>query len=316
MLKDKGYSLRDIAKTLERSVSTISDELKRNSVDNQYTPKKASHKAYVRRKESKFQGMKIVENKKLQNFVDEKLFDDQSPSAIAGRIKNQESFNVSVSKDSIYRYIKSVHGRVIESYRLKRKQRWRKRIVIHPSLLDRVFIEKRPKIIGSRSRYGDMEADFIVSGKGGTGILLVVVDRKSRMVFLALLKIVSIKNVHHALIEIQRRYPHMKSMTLDNDILFRKHRELSSLLSIPLYFCHPYHSWEKGTVENTNKYIRRDIPKGKDLCKYTDEYIQGIEEKLNRRPMKCLNYRTPKEMYESEILKNPKEGSVRIETSR
>jgi IS30 family transposase len=230
------------------------------------------------------------------------LLDDQSPESIAGRIKNQESFETSVSKDSIYRYIKSVYGRKIEAYRAKKKQRRRKRVFIHPTLFDRVFIDKRPLYINTRQRFGDMEADFVVSGKGGSGILLVVVDRKSRLVFLKLLKIVSIQNVYRALLEIQKRYPYMKSITLDNDILFRKHTELSSLLGVPLYFCHPYHSWEKGTVENANKYIRRDIPKGRDLSKYTDEYIQSLENKLNRRSMECLNYKTPVEVL-NEYLK-------------
>lgn len=246
--------------------------------------------------------MKIVANLEIQNFVDKKLLDDQSPSAIAGRITIQESLGSSVSKNSIYRYIKSIYGRKIEVYRQKKKQRRRKRIVIHPSLLDRTFIDQRPISINMRKRFGDMEADFIVSGKGGSGVLLVVVDRKSRMVFLKLLKVVSIEHVHLALIEIQKKYPIMKSITLDNDILFRKHKELGSLLGVPLYFCHPYHSWEKGTVENANKYIRRDIPKGRDLSKYSDEYIQSLEDKLNRRSMKCLNYKTPSEVL-NEYLK-------------
>jgi len=294
--------LRGIAKALGRSVSSISDELKRNIVDGEYDAKKANHKAYVRRKESKYQGMKVVSDDALRKFLEEKLLDDQSPSAIAGRISTQESFGVSVSKDSIYRYIKSIHGRKIEVYRQKKKQRRRKRIVIHPTLLDRVFIDKRPIYINMRKRFGDMEVDFVVSGKGGSGILLVVVDRKSRLVFLRLLRIVKIEYVHDALLSIQKKYPTIKSITLDNDILFRKHKELKSLLGIPLYFCHPYHSWEKGTVENANKYIRRDIPKGRDLSNYTDEYIQSLEDKLNRRSMKCLNYKTPTEVL-NEYLK-------------
>jgi transposase, IS30 family len=245
--------------------------------------------------------MKIVSNKEIQSFVDNKLYDDQSPEVIAGRINTQESFDISVSKDSIYRYINSIYGRKIEVYRQKKKQRRRKRIVIHPTLLDRVFIDKRPKYINDRIRFGDMEADFVVSGKGGSGILLVVVDRRSRMVFLVLIKVVNILNVHDALIGIQKRYPYMKSVTLDNDILFRKHKELSGLLNVPLYFCHPYHSWEKGTVENANKYIRRDIPKGKDLSKYSDEQIRSLEEKLNRRSMKCLNYKTPYEVLQEYV---------------
>lgn len=271
-------------------------------VNGEYNASKANHKAYVRRKDSKYQGMKIVSNAEIQNFVDKKLLDDQSPSAIAGRISQQESFRVLVSKDSIYRYIKSVHGRKIEVYRQAKKQRRRKRIVIHPTLLNRTFIDKRPIYINTRKRFGDMEADFVVSGKGGSGILLVVVDRKSRLVFLRLLKVVSIQNVHDSLLEIQKKYTLIKSITLDNDILFRRHKELSSLLGVPLYFCHPYHSWEKGTVENVNKYIRRDIPKGRDLSKYSDEYIQWLADKLNRRSMKCLNYKTPTEMLD-EYLK-------------
>lgn len=276
---------------MKRSVSTISDELRRNTVNGEYDPKKAHHKAYVRRKESKYQGMGIVENDEVRKFVDEKLLDDQSPSAIAGR-------HGDISKNSIYRYIKSVHGRQIEGYRLKKKQRRRRKRIIHPSLQDRTFIDKRPLYINTRRRFGDMEGDFVESGRGGTGKLLVVVDRKSRLVFLRLIKIVTIEAVHSAFLDIQRCYPEMKSVTLDNDILFRKHTELSHLLHIPLYFCHPYHSWEKGTVENVNKYIRRDIPKGSDLSRYTNEYIQSLEGKLNRRYMKCLDYKTPFEITE------------------
>ena len=294
-MKEKGYSLRSIAKSLDRSVSSISDELQRNAVLGTYDPQKANHKAYVRRKESKYQGMNIVRDSEVRKFVDSKLLDDQSPESIAGRIREQEKTLENVSKDSIYRYIKSVYGRKIEAYRMKKKQRRRKRIVIHQTLLDRVFIDKRPRYINTRKRVGDMEGDFVVSGKERIGILLVVVDRKIRLVFLELILKASIEAVHSAFQKIQDRYPEMKSLTLDNDILFRKHKALSSLLNIPLYFCHPYHSWEKGTVENVNKYIRRDIPKGRDLSKIKPSFIVSLEEKLNRRSMKCLDYRTPKE---------------------
>jgi len=168
-------------------------------------------------------------------------------------------------------------------------------VLIHPSLLDRVFIDKRPIYISARKRVGDMEVDFIVSGKGWSGILLVVVDRKIRMVSLELIIKVTIEAVHSAFQRIQVKYPEMKSITLDNDILFRKHKELSTILRILLYFCHPYHSWEKGAAENVNKYICRDIPKGRDLSKIEPSFIVSLEEKLNRRSMKCLDYRTPNE---------------------
>ena len=239
--------------------------------------------------------MHIVSNKETKKFVDGLLLDDVSPEAIAGRIASQEKEIIGISKDSIYRYIRSVYGRKIEVYRAKKKQRRRKRIVIHPSIADRVFIDKRPKYINARQRVGDCEGDFVVSGRGGSGILLVVVDRRLRIAFLELILLVSIASVHTAFIRIKQRFPEMKSLTLDNDILFRKHRELATLLGVDIYFCHPYHSWEKGTVENTNKYIRRDIPKGTNLSKLTPSFIASLEQKLNRRPMKCLGYNTPRE---------------------
>jgi transposase, IS30 family len=280
-------------------VSCISNELQRNMVEGTYDPVKAQHKAYVRRKAAKYQAMKIVDDTEMKQFIDQELLSDQSPEAISGRLGT-------ISKDSIYRYIKSIYGREVEAYRIqKNKKNRRIKRVIHPSLQDRVFIDKRPLHINKRMRYGHMEGDFIVSGKTGGGVLLVVVDRKSRLVFLRLIPLPSCHAVHRALYEIQKCYPYMKSITLDNDILFQKHTELQKLLGIPLYFCHPYHSWEKGTVENVNKYIRRYIPKGSNLLEYAHEYISFVEEKCNSRYMKCLQYRTPQEVYNEQIKKRP-----------
>jgi len=285
-----------IALALERSVSTISDEIKRNKVSGTYEASKATHKAYVRRQQSKYQGMHIVSDAEAKKIVDEGLYDDLSPAAIAGRLRRTKEDILGISKNSIYRYIGSVYGRKIEAYRKRKRQRRKRRIVIHPSLQDRVFIDQRPSYINTRQRIGDMEGDFVVSGRGGSGILLVVVDRKIRMTFLELIVKVSIQSVHDACVRIQMRIPEIQSLTLDNDILFRKHVDLAALLSVPLYFCHPYHSWEKGTVENVNKYIRRDIRKGTDLSKLSSSFIVSLEEKLNRRPLKCLEYMTPQEM--------------------
>jgi transposase, IS30 family len=273
----------------------VSDEITRNRVNGVYDPDKAAHKAYVRRQQSKYQGMHIVGNKETKKFVDAGLLDDLSPEAIAGRLKAKEKGVIGISKDSIYRYIQSVYGRKIEVHRKNKRRRRKKRIVIGPSIADRIFVDKRPKHINVRQRIGDCEGDFVVSGKGGHVILLVGVDRKLRVTFLELILDVSIEAVHDAFVRIKKRFPEMKSLTLDNDILFRKHKEISILLGVSIYFCHPYHSWEKGTVENTNKYIRRDIPKGTDLSKLTPSFIARLEHKLNRRPMKCLGYATPQE---------------------
>jgi IS30 family transposase len=297
ILKSRGYSLRAIGRAMNRSVSTISDELSQNQTNGTYDPKKASHKAYVRRKYSKYQGMKIVANSRLQKFVDEKLYDDQSPKNLAGRITKHEKHLPSVSKNSIYRYIKSVYGRNIENHRNARKKRRRGgRRKVSEKLKDRVFIDQRPVSIGKRMKIGDAEADFIVSGKSGKGILLVVADRKCRAPFLEPIPDVTIENVEFAFLRIKQRFPELRTITTDNDILFQKFKALEKLLGVKIYFCHPYHSWEKGTVENINGHIRKEIPKSSDISKYSPEFIQSIEDKLQRKIMAVLNYQTPLEV--------------------
>ena len=261
-----------------------------------YDPKKASRKAYVRRRESKYQGMKIVEHPQLQTFVEEQLYDDQSPPNIAGRIRKYEKHLPNVSKNSLYRFIESVYGRKIESYRNTRKKKRAHRRGRSASLSGRTFIDKRPNHINARRRVGDVEADFIVSGKSGHGILLVVVDRKLRVSFIEQILKVSVVNVHTAFLRIQKRFPEMRTVTTDNDILFRNHEVLAKLLGVRIYFCHPYHSWEKGTVENTNGVIRKDIPKGSDISRYSKRFVQKIEDKLNRRFLDCLAHRMPAEV--------------------
>jgi IS30 family transposase len=280
-----------------RSPNTISQEIDRNRVNGSYDPKKAHHKAYVRRRQAKYQGMKIVENDALRKEIVRRLCDDQSPEAIAGCVRKKRVLP-SISKEAIYRFIASVYGRRVEAHRWKKRHRRRGRHPKAAQLANRKFIEQRPHHIDLRKRIGDAEADFIVSGKSGKGILLVVVDRKSRMTFIEWIVCPNIPNVHAAFLRIKTRFPEMKTLTMDNDILFAKHEKLAKLLGAKIFFCHPYHSWEKGTVENANKVIRRDIPKGSDISKQSKRFIGRLEEKLNRRPMKCLDYRTPHEIFE------------------
>ena len=241
--------------------------------------------------------MKIVQNRKLREFVEEKLYDDQSPPNISGRIKKHEKRLAAVSKNSIYRYIKSSYGRRIEYCRSQRKNRRRgKRRPLAKQLKDRTFIDKRPDFINQRKKIGDAEADFLLSGKSGQGIILNITDRKSRASFLEQIIAVTIPNVHAAFKKIQKRFPELRTITTDNDLLLQNHQALAKLLGVKIYFCHPYHSWEKGTVENTNKHIRKYIPKGSDISKYSKRLIKRLEAKLNRRIMKVINFNTPDEL--------------------
>lgn len=243
--------------------------------------------------------MKIVVYSKLQKFVEEKLYDDQSPANIAGRIREHEKHLPSISRNSIYRYIESPYGRRIKEYRNKQKSRRRNNYKNkNLKLENRTFIENRPEIINTRARIGDAESDFILSGKSGKGIILVVTDRKSRSPFLEKIIDLPKPSINIAFQKIKKRFPELRTITTDNDILLRHHKELESLLKIKIYFCHPYHSWEKGSVENTNGYVRKKIPKGSDISKYSHKFIHQIEVKLQRRIMECLNYLTPIEVLE------------------
>ena len=242
--------------------------------------------------------MKIAEHTELHKYVDDHLYDDQSPEAIAGRVTKHEKHLPKISKNSIRRYIKSVYGRRVEYHRTKQKRK-RKRSRKRPKLAqlkDRVFIDKRPKYIQERRYVGHAEADFLLSGRTGKGIILSLVCRKIRVSFLEQILEVTIANVHKAFQRIKERFPELKSISTDNDLLLQKHKELEKLLGVKIYFCHPYHSWEKGSIENTNKYVRKDIPKSSDISRYSKRFIKKLEDKLNRRYMKVLRYKTPQEM--------------------
>ncbi|TSC68845.1 MAG: putative Integrase catalytic region [Parcubacteria group bacterium Gr01-1014_70] len=309
----EGVKIRAIAKRLGRSPNTISYELRENEVSGRYDAKKADFKARHRRKDAKFQGMKIPAHTGLKKYVDRQLLDDLSPEAIAGRVTRREKGLPSVSKNSIRRYIDSAHGAKVAWYRMqrKKKRKWRKKRPKVTQLKDRTFIDKRPGHIQKRMYVGHAEADFILSGKSGKGIILTLADRKIRVSFLEQILTVNIEEVHHAFERIKQRFPELKSISTDNDLLLAAHKELERLLDIKIYFCHPYHSWEKGSIENTNKYVRKDIPKGSDISTYSKTFIKKLEDKLNRRPMKVLNYFTPQELLDRYRNKKQRSRAVR-----
>lgn len=240
--------------------------------------------------------MVIVKHKKLRAKVEYWLLDGQSPEAIAGRLKKREKNLPYVSKDSIRRFIKSVHGRKIEYRREKMRQKRRRKGGRKKAFWkNRKMIDQRPEAINRRQRVGDAEFDFIVSGKSGRGILLVVVDRKLRVVFIERILNPTAQSVTRACQRIKKRYPEWRTATTDNDILLQHHEELEKTLGVTIYFCNPFSSWEKGSVENANKHIRKDIPKGSDISKYSTYIIRKVEARLNRRIMECLKFYTPDE---------------------
>lgn len=303
-----GKSLRFIAGKLDRGVSSISDEIKNNSVNGVYDAKKAHFKAYQKRWRSKIQCMKVAMDPILKKFViDSMKKEDQSPEGISGRLKYVEKNIQYASTKAIYNFVKSPNGRQVESHLYSKavhKKSGRKRNT--PVSIDgRIMIDERPKKVANRLEFGHYEGDFIESGKDGKGSLLVLVERKTRYPFLKYIEDRSTKSVNESIEELLLGLP-VKSFTVDNDISFQKHEELSELIDAVVFFCHPQSPNEKGTVENRNKAIRRYVKKKSDLSSYTKEFLIEVERKLRDRFMECLKYKTPREAFEKELLKTKK----------
>jgi len=300
----KGKSRRFIAKKLGRSLSSVSDEIKLNSVNGKYVAEKAEHKARVRRQNSKLQCMKVAMDPDLKKFVTENILEDQSPEGISGRIREVRKDLQYVSTKAIYKFVWSPHGRKIEKHLYSKsvhKKGGPKRDT-PITIDDRTMIDERPKKVDSRREFGHYEGDFIESGKDGKGSLLVIVERKTRYPFLKYLEDRTTANVNQAVKEMLGDSP-IESLTIDNDISFQKHKELSEMIEAEIFFCHPQSPHEKGTVENRNKAIRRYVKKRCNLSSLPKETFAFVEEKLRNKFMKCLNFRTPKEAFEKEIAK-------------
>lgn len=302
MRKEK--SLRFIASKLGRSISGISDEIRVNIVNGKYNAKKAEAKSRLRRQNSKLQCMKVAMDPELKNFVTENILEDQSPEGISGRLKNVEKKIQYASIKAIYKFIWSPHGRKIEKHLYSKavhKKGGPKRGT--PVSIDgRTMIDQRPKKVETRREFGHYEGDFIESGKDGKGSLLVLVERKTRYPFLRYLENRTTANVNRLINEMIGNNL-IESLTVDNDISFQKHPELSKLIEAEIYFCHPQSPHEKGTIENRNKAIRRYVKKRCDLSKIPPEMFSFVEDKLRNKFMTCLNFKTPKEVFEAEIAK-------------
>ena len=298
----EGKSLRRIAELIGKGRRAAQYEVDMNSVNGKYDWKKADDKARLRRRESKVQGMKVHGHPGLLAYVREKLKIDWSPEQISGRIRYCEKYLPYVSARGIYKFIAGRYGVGLKKcLRYQGKPYGSGGCVKGSGLTDRTFIDDRPKSVAKRRVFGHWEADFIVSGKHGSGALLVFVERKSRYVKIFKLKDRKVATVNEMLARLLGVTLLVSSLTIDNDVCFRHHLQMSAILKAPIFFCHPYHSWEKGSVENMNKWIRQYVKKGSDISKYTDEYVHEVEEKLNGRPREVLRFKKPIEVFEKEM---------------
>jgi IS30 family transposase len=245
-------------------------------------------------------GKKIVGHKELRQFVEHCLMDDQSPEEIAKRLQRIERVLPYASASAIRRYIKSPYGRRIEWHRSKVFKKKRRNVAARKRIEGKRMISQRPSKIAKRWGLGHMEGDFIVSGRSGKGMVFALRDRKVRKNLLEKILPVSVRAVDRALGRMKKRYPEMQTATFDNDILFLEHKKLEQKYGIMIYFCNPRAPWQKPSIENLNKTLRRYIPKSSDISKYSRTFIKNLEAKLNRKFMDCLGSRTPDEAYERE----------------
>lgn len=302
-----GKSHRWIGRKLCRSHTDISREIKRNS---------SSHFPYCAVNAQRLNGARLLkknrkklekfENRKLKEYVVCNLQEDFSPDQIAGRLKNEsppELLEKTISHESIYQYIYNGEGRFEYLYphlRTKRHMRQRrfdrkKRSKIN--IPERVSINIRPEEIFKKERFGDWETDSMIFSKQKE-ILSTQYERKSMLCRLHKLPNKTAEETENAIANSIESLPEGMWITITRDNGTENANHFNSLnnFGVQSYFCDPYCSWQRGGDENLNKLIRQYLPKKANLSKITDEDIYVIQERLNNRPRKSLNYQTPNEV--------------------
>jgi len=302
VLLSKEIGINEIARRLGRNKGAISREIKKNHGRKKYRANTAQKRAET--KQQKSHKKTVLKSHALRIEVERLLQLRWSPELIAGRLKRDNAFPT-LCPESIYSWIFNERPDLInyltrysqdgKHYKRGRKPKRAEQIK------GRIDITQRPESINNRQDFGHWETD-LVEGQGQS-CLKVSVERKDR--FTKILKVPNktSKESNKALFNMFSKMPQgsVKSITYDNGPENSGHLELNRILGTDSYFCQPYHSWEKGTVENTNGIIRRFLPKETNFDNISDTQIQQLEFWLNNRPRKCLNYLTPQEVFNSTV---------------
>ena len=291
-----GKSQSEIAAELNRSESTISREISRNTGMRGYRPKQA-HTLAVERFKNAEKAIKITDN--IISKVEEKIREDWSPEQISGRLLNEEG--ISISHETIYQHIladKKAGGDLYTHLRGKKKNKKRYGTKSHDKrgrIKDKVSIDDRPQIVEEKSRKGDWEGDLVI-GKNYKGALVTLADRKTRKVKIGLVESKNAYGVQKMISKLLKGET-VFTLTLDNGKEFSYHKDIAKAIEGKVYFAHPYSSWERGLNENTNGLIRQYFPKRSSFEHITSEEVQRVENLLNNRPRKSLGFCTPNEIY-------------------
>lgn len=305
-----GYSITKISELVNRNKSTISRELKRNMDSDGYYPSRSQEKYRKRRQKCRRQC--LLDNPVVFSYVKDKFLNHQwSPEQIDGRLKLEKS-DIQISYSTIYRGIYArrfdepnlSHGNrgAIRKLRHKGKSRHTKDYEERRGKI-RIShdIEERPIEANNRSRLGDWEADT-VAGKTGKACVVTLVDRKSRFLIAKKIARKNSKLVAEAIVESLENEP-CESITPDRGKEFSQHEYVSEKLDkVQFYFPKPHQPWQRGSNENTNGLYREYFPKGEDITDIPEEYIDHKIADMNKRPRKCLGFKTPFEVYYSKSL--------------
>ncbi len=305
VMKQCNKSIKDIAIELNKDKSTIYRELNRNcdKRSGKYIPKLAQKKCDKRHKE-KFKKVRFTNE--VKQYVDEWINEEYSPEQIVGRASRLNIPCVSIER--VYQYIwqdKKDNG--ILHKKLRRKGRkYRNRGASKDSrgiIKNRVPISERPKIVEDRTRLGDFEIDTII-GQNHKGAILTINDRVSGFVLIEKLRGKDANELALKTIEILTPFKEwIKTITADNGKEFAYHETISEELNLDFYFARPYHSWERGSNENTNGLIRQYFVKGSSFEHITNQQIKHVQHKLNNRPRKRLGFLTPNEFLSLNLQK-------------
>jgi len=295
-------SKKEIAKQLGLHRSTVWREIKRNKGPNiQYDVRVAQGYARRRRKNANTKGDKVKNDKKLRSFIIKKLKLYWSPEQIAGRLRLKAGKTI-VCHETIYRFIYRQTPELI-SYLRHQKNKYRKR---HGSMkrirrareMSKKRIDQRPAIVETRERIGDWEGDIVAGGEKVTGILTHV-ERKSGLLLADKLERTHARYVRRMTVNRFGSIPlrHRLTVTYDNDTSFAEHSLIEREIKMSVYFAYPYHSWERGTNENTNGLLRQFYPKRTPFKDLKQEELDKIVYLINNRPRKRHSYRTPQEVF-------------------
>jgi len=306
-LQEDGQSIRQIAAIMDRSTSTISREIKRNSSRQQgYRPGYAHEQAQARR----WTGSRLERDEALRDSVIEKLTFGWSPEQVSGFLR-QCPQSIRISHESIYRFIYAQIART-KDYRWRRylpraksKRGWRGRRggSSVKTIQDRISIHQRPSEVGTRKTLGHWEADLMLFSSYGQAILAIH-ERSSRLLVLYQQPNKAAKPVVDHLIGMLASLPKSlrQSITFDNGSEFAAHYELARTLDMQTFFCDPHAPWQKGGIENAIGRMRKNLPRKTDLARLTQDQLSSLARNYNHTPRKCLDFKSPAEVFLSSLL--------------